>query len=109
MITNIPVTGLDFKVHVTFTHQTPTMTGIIRWNGMCQQLEVMDGDFWSPLISDHVSIRLDSETENVINWAKMKMDEENQLKNLLEKYPQLNEMYNRFELMKTLLIDHHIL
>lgn len=75
--------------------------GMTRYNPTTQNMEVYDGTVWITMCSNP-SIGLDNETLDIINWARTKMYEEQQLKALLEKHPGLKDLHEKFELMKAL-------
>ena len=80
-----------------------TQTGVVRWNGNRQQLEVMDHSNWIPL-SNGASwmVSPDTNLNNVMNWAMIKMAEEQQLKVLMDKHPGLKDTKEKFDIMLAL-------
>ena len=58
------------------------------------------GDFVSANYNVHASI--DQDLIDVIDWAKKKMKEEEQLEELMKEYPSLEEAWNHFNLVKSM-------
>ena len=73
--------------------------GIVRYYG--NEMQVYDGSTWLN-ISSSAEIKLSSDAESVITWAKQKMTEEMRLQALMERYPGLKDAYEKFEIMKIL-------
>lgn len=78
------------------------VTGVVRWNGAASQLEVMDQYSWIPLTSGITEIRPDSLLTSVIDWALIKMAEEQKLDELMEKHPGLKDTKEKFDIMYAL-------
>lgn len=77
-------------------------TGMVRWNGSTQQFDVMDQQNWIPLYQTDVSIGPDYGLTNIMNWARIKMAEEDQLKVLMDKHPGLKDVKEKFDIMLAL-------
>lgn len=67
-------------------------------------VQVYDGSSWLN-ISGTADIRLSTDAESVITWAKQKMTEEMRLKDLIELHPGLKDAYEKFEIMKILVTE----
>ena len=50
--------------------------GMVRWNPNMNQMEVNDGNSWIGINMNYASIELTPETESLLEWARMKRDEE---------------------------------
>ena len=80
-----------------------TVSGVVRWNGPQQRLEVMDRDNWMPLdTGSSWTIAPDYSLNNVINWANVKMAKEEQLQVLIDKHPGLKDLKEKFDIMLAL-------
>jgi hypothetical protein len=77
-------------------------TGIVRWNGTLNQLEVMDQHSWIPLPNGITEIRPDYSLTSVIDWAMIKMAEEQRLEALMAKHPGLKDTKEKFDVMYAL-------
>jgi hypothetical protein len=61
--------------------------GMVRWNSNMNCLEVNDGNIWKTLDMGHASVGLTPEAESLLDWAKVKMQEEQEMKRLAENHP----------------------
>ncbi len=68
------------------------------------KLLVFDGRYWNES-NLYTYMSLSPETEQVIAWAKRKMEEEQQIHRLIEEYPELLEAKLYFEAMVALIKD----
>lgn len=75
--------------------------GIIRYNQLTKTLQVSDGNSWLDL-PNSFEINLTPRTNEILKWAEQKMQEDQELKKLLEKNAALRELHNQFEMMKVL-------
>lgn len=72
----------------------PSITGAVQWNGVTRKLEVSDGARWIPL-ENNINLHTNQEVENIILWAKDKMQEEDELQNLAETDPTIKDLYEQ--------------
>jgi hypothetical protein len=80
-----------------------TISGVVRWNGSQQRLEVMDRDSWMPLdVGSSWTIAPDYSLTNVINWVNIKIAKEEQLQVLMDKHPGLKDLKEKFDIMLAL-------
>ena len=75
--------------------------GMIRYNTSSQTTEVYDGNTWLTM-SSSPSVALSNDTLEVLDWARKKMLEEQNLYKLMEQHPGLKDAYEKFEIMKAL-------
>lgn len=61
--------------------------GMIRWNPNTNHMEVNDGNSWQQLGMNFASVGLTSEAETLLDWARDKMQEEQEMKRLAENHP----------------------
>ena len=94
----ITVTGSYGQPYISPGAQSAGMT---RYNTSTQNLEVYDGNAWLTM-SNSAQISLDTETTEILNWARKKMQEESKLEDLMHRHPGLRDLYEKFELMKAL-------
>lgn len=96
------------------SYNLPGITGAVQWNGVNKCFEVSGGpgSSWQ---------RIDNTVEMTSNgpdiwamhkWIEEKKREEQELKELRNKYPALDEAYNHLELIKALVkagpeVEHH--
>lgn len=85
-----------------YIQQGAPSAGLLRY--MNNEMQVYDGNGWQT-ITGHADVRLSSDAELVINWAKQKMTEEMRLQELMERHPGLKDAYEKFEIMKILVTE----
>jgi hypothetical protein len=76
------------------------MTGMLRINGT--DVEVFNGSSWMLVNSSYASMGLSLEAEELLDWAKAKRAEEQQLDELCKKYPGLGKARDNYETFKRL-------
>jgi len=79
--------------------------GQVRFNAGQQYFEVYDGNNWLQIHNNHSSIELNQEAIAAIDWAQHKMQEERELKSLMEKHPGLKDLHDKFEMFKSLCLE----
>lgn len=84
--------------HVYNTNQG---AGQVRYNTTTQQMEVSDGNSWFT-VSSTASVGLTQDAEEAIRWAKNKQQEEQSLKERLEKHPGLKQAWEEFQTLDIL-------
>lgn len=85
-----------------YYNTTNPMAGMVRYYN--NDMQVYDGSTWLS-VGGSADIRLSSDAESVITWAKQKMTEEMRLKELMEKHPGLKDAYEKFEIMRILVTE----
>lgn len=78
--------------------------GMLRYNPSNNSVEVYDGSSWFTF-SGHAEVNLSPEAQQIMNWAREKMREEEELKVLMNKHPGLRDLHEKFELMKALVAE----
>lgn len=74
--------------------------GMLRWNSNMNCIEVNDGVMWKAFSTAIPTIELTPEAQNILDWAKQKMEEERRIDGLCEKYPGLRNARDNFETFK---------
>jgi hypothetical protein len=64
--------------------------GMVRYNTNANYMEVYDGQNWQQLSAGYTSMGLSPEAESLLDWARKKRDEENQLESLAKDHPAIN-------------------
>ena len=90
----------------TFMPPSNHNIGMIRYDGIGNRIEVMNGREWSELPCKSVNISLTSRAEEILMWVENKMLEEQEEKELLEKYPALQKAKEEYLLIKRLVSNH---
>jgi len=62
-------------------------TGNMRFNTQTQNVEVYDGNQWIACSTGSVSVGLNSDAESLLDWARIKRDEESRIVALAAKHP----------------------
>jgi len=88
---------------VDTSHNLPTVTGAVQWNGNSKCFEVSIGNSWQR-IDNTVQVSHSYDMNMVAQWVMKKMTEEEETKKLRSKYPALDEAYNHLELIKALVV-----
>jgi len=84
------------------------VAGQIRYSTIGQCLEIFDGNMWQPWYTSAPSIGLTPEAEEIVDWAKHKMQQEQRLQALMEQHPGLKELHEKLEVMKILVEKQEI-
>ena len=95
--------GIAITGHPTPPYISPgsQSAGMLRYNTNSQQTEVYDGVSWLNMTSSP-QVSLSNEVIEVVQWARKKMVQEQQLEKLMENHPGLRDTYEKFEIMKAL-------
>ena len=101
----ITVSGGDTSVPYINQNTTNPMTGMMRVWGT--DMQVFDGSSWLNMNSSYATVSLGSELQVLLNWARRKMIQEQDLKSLMEKYPGLKDAKEHYDIMLALVSDHN--
>ena len=95
----VMVGGGDTSVpYIDMRTETP-MQGVIRVWGT--EMQIYNGSIWMTMPSSYATVKLTPDTEELINWARQKRDEELRLKTLAEKHPTVADAVGAVEQAKT--------
>ena len=100
----ITVSGGDTSVPYVYPNTTNPMTGMMRVWGTDTQ--VFDGSSWLNMNSSYATVSLDPESQVLLDWARRKMLEEQELQSLMKKHPGLEDAKDRYEVMLALVKEH---
>lgn len=110
IIGNNGINVMSGNSYYNYINMSNPSAGMVRYNGNNQNFEVYDGNSWLTFSGNSTMIELDSDTQNIISWARTKRAEEEYLKSQAEKNPaikdllnQRNEIDNKITMVKTLL------
>ena len=95
---HVVVNGTTFAPYIS---PGAISAGQLRFNPNTQNYEVYDGVTWYN-VSSQAQVDLSPQAKEILMWAENKMKEEAQLKALMERHPGLQELHNKFEMMKAL-------
>lgn len=79
--------------------------GMVRWNSNMNCMEVSDGNSWKLLTAGSASIGLSGEAEMLLDWAREKRAEEQQMQEMMDKYPALKKARDNYDLIWNLVKD----
>jgi hypothetical protein len=100
--------GTATSLNVYYTNAAPQSSGAhgvagqVRYSTIGQCLEIFDGNSWHPWYSSTANVGLTPEAEEIVDWAKNKMQQEQQLHALMEQHPGLKDLHEKLEIMKAL-------
>lgn len=63
----------------------PPSAGNLRYNGSQGRFETYDGQYWLPIQGHDITVGLNPEAESLLDWIKLKQEEEKSWKSLAEK------------------------
>lgn len=78
------------------SYSLPSMTGAVQWNGMSKRLEVSNGSAWVA-IDNTVTLNTDAMYNDMVQWAKKKMEEEKELEALAQSDPTIKDLYDQIK------------
>ena len=84
-----------------FAHPSPAPAGQVRYNGSSQWLEVYDGSDWRP-INQGIGLDLSPEVQEILQWAKQRRAEEEELDRLCRDHPGVQAAREQLEIMRRL-------
>ena len=73
--------------------------GQVRYNTTSSNMEVWDGMAWKEISSNYVSIGLTGEAESLLDWARVKRDEDIKFKSLMESHPGIKDLKEKLDIM----------
>lgn len=87
-----------------YMNTTQPSSGMVRYNSNVYggALEVYDGNMWQQIGNGSVNVDLNENVKQTIVWAEKKMQEEVELKEMMERHPGLRDLHDKFEMMKVL-------
>jgi hypothetical protein len=110
MIKNIHSNQDYFAIHQSYSpaqHQFSPgalSAGDLRYNPNNGEVEVYNGLTWH-VLANTVTINLTTETTKILEWARDKMQQDAQLKDLMARHPGLKDLNDKFEIMKVLCME----
>lgn len=93
--------GSSYRPYFNMNSGNPAV-GQVRYSGNDQQLQVYDGNSWLNLQSTIACVNTSQAANEVLVWAQKKMAEERDLDALMARHPGLQDLKEKFELMKAL-------
>jgi len=81
--------------------------GQVRYNTNSNNMEVWDGVVWKEISNNYTSVGLSSEAEALLDWARVKRDEDLKLKSLVEAHPGLRDLKEKLDILVALVQKEH--
>jgi hypothetical protein len=100
---HVVVTGGNTSVPYVNHNINNPVQGMIRING--SDMQVFDGSTWLSMSTSYATVALSPTTEEAIDWAKRKMQEEKDLHERMERHPGLKQAYEQFRIMDILTLE----
>ena len=79
--------------------------GTVRWNPNTGGLEADLNGIWQS-VGQNVHFMLDTNTTDVLEWAKTKMNQEKDFLKIIELHPEIKEMKDKLDLAVALVRDY---
>lgn len=100
---HVVVNGGDTSVPYVNSNPNNPIQGMLRLNGT--NMQVFDGTSWIMMSTSYATVALSPTTEEAIDWAKRKMQEEKKLHERMEQHPGLKQAYEQFKIMDILTLE----
>jgi len=96
VVTNSPWLSVNTYNNVPYISPGSQSAGMVRYNTNMQRLEVYDGNSWLEL-GGGTSIETSAETNSILTWARQKMEEEQNWREMAERNPTIKDAYEKFK------------
>ena len=73
--------------------------GNMRFNTVDQRIEIWDGNIWKELDMQYVSVGLDQEAVELLDWARDKRQQDERLKKLAKQHPGIQDLQQKLDIM----------
>jgi hypothetical protein len=100
---HVIVNGGNTSVPYVSQNANNPIQGMIRING--SDMQVFDGSTWMSLSTSYATVALSPTTEEAIDWAKRKMQEEKALHDRMKRHPGLKDAFETFRIMDILTLE----
>lgn len=81
--------------------------GQVRYNTALQNLEIFDGSTWQTWYSNTATVSLTTDAEELLDWARKKRNEEQELELRMKDSPALQDAYEKFQIINALTLEKH--
>ena len=100
---HVVVNGGNTSVPYVPMNAMNPIQGMIRVNGT--DMQVFDGTTWIMMNTSYATVALSPTTEEVIDWARRKMQEEKDLHERMKQHPGLKSSWEQFKIMDILTLE----
>ena len=73
--------------------------GNMRFNTVDQRIEIWDGNIWKELDMQYVSVGLDQEAVELLDWARDKRQQDLRIKKLAKQHPGIQDLQQKLGIM----------
>jgi len=80
-----------------YINMSSPSSGMVRYNGNTQNLEIYDGTVWLATPGSYPTIELTSEVRELLEWARKKQHEELHLQELTKTNPAIDDLVKQIE------------
>lgn len=101
IVTDISV-GSGLKMVSNDTYFDDRLKGSLFWDGTQQKFVLFDGSVFHQCSPKRHSIELNGEVQEIVNWAKVKMAKEKQLKKLMQSNVTIKKAVEQLEILLAL-------
>lgn len=84
----------------TNTTDATAYPGATRWNASAHGYEIWTGSFWTSAPIETVSVSLDHETEQALEWARQRMREDQEREQRMRDNPALQAAWEQYQIVE---------
>lgn len=92
--------GINVMQNPVYITPGAQSAGMVRWNPTYSRMEVYDGNTWLPMGA--TTVQLDYETQELLNWARQRRRQDQELEQLIKQSPAIRDLHEKLELTKAL-------
>jgi len=96
-----PVEGSLNRSYIYKANSTNDLACQVRYNFNLNQMEIFDGNAWQVFKFD-INVGFDTESTEVLNWAREHRAEQKRLQELCKEYPSIADIKEKLDLMVAL-------
>lgn len=94
----LQVTGGSSTTYVNKNYNSNTfMTGDMRYDLDSQCIKVFDGSSWQSMVGSMATVELTYEAESLLNWARVKREEERLLEKQAQENPAIKDLVDQIK------------
>jgi hypothetical protein len=91
-----------YSGNTPYINTSQPSTGMIRMHPSSGRFEVYDGSSWHEIANGSAEVDLSVTAKETLTWAREKMVADKRLQVLMERHPGLQELHEKFEVMRLL-------
>ncbi len=76
-----------------YVNMSTPSAGMIRYNGNTQNTEVYDGNVWLTMATNHATVELNYDTEQLLEWAREERQKQRDREERIKNNPALQKAY----------------